>query len=148
MLQKRILLLVTLCLCFQPLQLAADFSAAGFFEGMNNAMNERRQRGFERELLERRLEHEREMLRLQQGPPESNPAPSRNFVVLPEIDFYGGDISQNGIRGVSLDTCVQICVENGLCLAVTWVPSQSWCFPKGQGFSKQLNESVVSVQVR
>lgn len=145
---KYSLLTLAVCLAMAPLHLAADGFSRGFAESINQALQERRQREFERELLERRLEHEREMLLLQQSPPTGSSVGAVGFPVFPEIDFMGGDITESGIRGVSLATCVQICADNGLCQAVTWVPEMSWCWPKGRGYIRQINEDVVSVQLR
>ena len=112
--------------------------------------NQRRaDRALERELLERQLEHERDMLEMQNERQVQRQVSSGNLRVLPEIDFYGADIAPNGIRGVSLDVCVQICAENRSCVAVSWVNERSWCFPKhGGGYQKRLNQDVTSVQVR
>jgi hypothetical protein len=145
---KNTSLLIVLYLIVQPLSLAAQGFAGGFAQGMNEAMQDRRERDFQRELLERQLQHERDMLSQRQATAESETSNSRSFRVLPEIDFYGADITQNGVRGITLDTCIQICIDNGSCAAVSWVPAQSWCFPKGRGYTKQLNENVVSVEIR
>lgn len=131
-------------------------AAAQFWTGMVQAQqdidarNERRaDRALQRELLEMQLQYEREMLEMQNERQVQRQVSSGNLRVLPEIDFYGADIAPNGIRGVSLDACVQICAENKSCVAVSWVNERSWCFPKhGGGYQKRLNQDVTSVQVR
>jgi hypothetical protein len=130
--------------------------AAQFFSGLAEAMKDnaasserRADRAHQRELLEMQLQHQRDMLDLQKEQQVQSQVRSGNLRVLPEIDFYGADIVPNGIRGVSLDTCVQICAENKVCVAVSWVNERSWCFPKhGSGYQKRLNQDVTSVQVR
>lgn len=150
---KNIALLIACYLVVQPMTLAAQSFESGFAQALADSLKERREREFQRELLERQLEHEREMLQLRQAPVRQEPAvrntdDGRRFVALNEIDFFGADLTQDGIRGVTLNTCVQICLDNQSCAAVSWVLTKSWCFPKRQGYTERINENVVSVEVR
>ena len=61
-------------------------------------------------------------------------------------DFVGGDYDAKGIRGVSLDQCVQICTKLNGCIAVSWVMAKSWCWPKHVVQRQaEYREGVVSV---
>ena len=137
-------------LLIQPIPLAAQFWE-GVARGMEDNQRDRNsnsQRQHEREMLELKLEHERSMLRSQQEQNVRSQLQSGGYMVFQDIDFQGSDLTKSGIRNVSIELCIKICAENRNCVAVTWVKAKSWCFTKQRGYIKQLNQSVISVQIR
>lgn len=148
------LTMMILCLSALP-QYAFAQNWGAFAEGFREGRKEQEQRRHERELLEMRLQHERDMLAAQQmqqnNDQASRQSPSINTAntsVLKGIDFFGGDITASGFKGVSINTCIQICVENASCVAVTYVESSSWCFPKNPSYISKANSGVVSMRLR
>lgn len=49
------------------------------------------------------------------------------MTVLLGRDFLGGDMTGEGIRGVSFDECQAICLNEPTCVAGTWVERNAWC---------------------
>jgi hypothetical protein len=62
----------------------------------------------------------------------SSPSGGERMTVLEGRDFLGGDMTSEGIRGVSFEECQAICLQEEDCVAVTWVESSAWCWPKSQ----------------
>lgn len=60
------------------------------------------------------------------------------------VDFTGGDLTQTGYRDISFAQCQQICLRNRRCVAVSYVPAQRWCWPKGEIAKTNRNSSVIS----
>lgn len=50
--------------------------------------------------------------------------------IYERTDFFGADLSPNGIRGVSLADCEQICRADASCAAWSYVHETRWCWPK------------------
>lgn len=66
---------------------------------------------------------------------ESTPSVTQpSTLVKPErykdIDFFGADISAQGVRGVSLLECDDICKGDSRCAAYSYVVETRWCWPK------------------
>lgn len=54
-------------------------------------------------------------------------------------DFFGLDLMQVGVKGVSLERCEEICSKDQKCKAYSYVQAKQWCFPKhgvGRSISK------------
>ena len=60
------------------------------------------------------------------------------------IDFTGGDLTQAGHREVSFAECQSICLSDDRCIAVSYVVSQRWCWPKNRILTTDRNPSVIS----
>lgn len=60
------------------------------------------------------------------------------------IDFYGMDLTREGLRGVSKYQCERYCIRNENCAAWTYVKSSRWCWPKSGVENISLADGVVS----
>ncbi len=45
-----------------------------------------------------------------------------------DTDIQGVDLTQKGIRGISLEECEQICISASDCADVSYVTSKQWCW--------------------
>jgi len=63
---------------------------------------------------------------------------------LEGVDFTGGDLTQSGFRNISFSQCQQICLRNARCVAVSYVVSSQWCWPKGVIASTQRRSGIIS----
>ena len=61
---------------------------------------------------------------------------NRNFKRYADTDFVGNDLTQTGIKGVSISQCESICKNMNQCNAYSFVENLKWCFPKS-GIGKQ-----------
>ena len=69
---------------------------------------------------------------------------SNRFEDFYSTDFFGDDITQMGYKGISIQDCQLICLENEECTAYSYIKSKEWCFPKvGTGQQKE-NPDVIS----
>ena len=59
------------------------------------------------------------------SPPADNPSG-----IFERTDFFGADLSPNGVRGVSLAECEQVCRSDSACAAWSYVHETRWCWPK------------------
>ena len=78
------------------------------------------------------------------APREATPAPLKEISRFDGKDFFGGDLSPKGVRGVSLSDCEQICRDNSSCAAYSYVIETRWCWPKSRVENVSLAEGVVS----
>ncbi len=46
------------------------------------------------------------------------------------VDLYGADLYCDGIRNVTLQTCVKTCTDDRRCVGVSSVDAKNWCWPK------------------
>ncbi len=65
---------------------------------------------------------------------------NRPFIEATSIDIPGYDLYPKGLRNMSLDQCRHACQATTNCVAWSYVPKKSWCFPKyGSGnYTKQM----------
>ena len=49
------------------------------------------------------------------------------------IDIAGADFDNQGLRGVSMEECEQVCAAIPQCRAVSYVVEKRWCWPKRDG---------------
>ena len=77
------------------------------------------------------------------------PLPDRRLELLPDTDLPGGDIGK--IFDTTLQSCVQACLGDENCRAVTYNQKARSCFPKGEGhgaaapFAGALSGRVVAL---
>ena len=45
-------------------------------------------------------------------------------------DMQGSDFDNKGLKGVTLEQCAAVCMQLEQCRAVSYVKSNSWCWPK------------------
>jgi hypothetical protein len=60
----------------------------------------------------------------------AQPAAQPRMTRYGDTDIRGGDLTQKGIRGISLETCEKICLEASDCAGVSYVTAKQWCWPK------------------
>jgi len=63
----------------------------------------------------------------------------------PGIDLYGADLYRNGIRNVTLQTCVQACKDDRRCVGVSYVEAKRWCWPKSSTRGRRRAPGITSV---
>lgn len=56
----------------------------------------------------------------------------------PGIDIMGGDLTENGIKGVALHECEALCMAEKSCAGISYVEAKRWCWPKT--FGGEVNE--------
>ncbi|WIV52057.1 PAN domain-containing protein [Marivivens sp. LCG002] len=99
------------------------------------------------ELLELRNIHRYEIASstapLPQPKPETK-APSNGTSNFPNVDFFGGDLTQQGYRNVSMSQCDAICRSNPSCAAWSYVISTNWCWPKSRVTNMSISDDVIS----
>jgi hypothetical protein len=66
--------------------------------------------------------------------------PAQTYQRYTDTDFFGADLTQTGIKGVSLARCEAICDAAQQCKAYSYVQSSQWCFPKF-GIDRQVPKS-------
>lgn len=71
--------------------------------------------------------------------PPASVLPAQTFQRYTDTDFFGADLTQAGIRGVSLARCEAICDAAQQCKAYSYVQSSQWCFPKF-GIDRQVSK--------
>ena len=64
--------------------------------------------------------------------PEQDPPAPPQFDLTTDTDLPGGDLTQTGLRGISLAACQQDCRDRAGCRGFAYVVSEQWCWPKGQ----------------
>lgn len=55
---------------------------------------------------------------------------TRSYQRYTDTDFFGADLTDTGIKGVSLRRCEEICDAEQSCRAYSYVQESRWCFPK------------------
>ncbi len=55
---------------------------------------------------------------------------NRPFTEATGIDIQGYDLYPKGLRNMTLDQCRHACQATSNCVAWSYVPKKSWCFPK------------------
>ena len=69
---------------------------------------------------------------------------SENFNRLSGIDLFGDDLNLEGIKGLSLTECENICLSDNSCRAYSFIKEKQWCFPKHDVGNPRENPKVVS----
>lgn len=75
---------------------------------------------------------------------ESTQAQRNLMTPISDVDFTGGDITQDGHKGVSFEQCQTICLRDSNCRAISYVVSRSWCWPKSDILERNINADVIS----
>lgn len=78
------------------------------------------------------------------APRETMPTTRREISRFDGQDFFGGDLSPTGVRGVSLPACEQICRDDPSCRAYSYVADTRWCWPKSRVENISLAQGVMS----
>ncbi|MDB0071643.1 PAN/Apple domain-containing protein [Planktomarina temperata] len=60
------------------------------------------------------------------------------------LDIVGGDLTENGFKGVNEKECQEICLENGACTGYSFVSQKNWCFLKDSTSQTIQNSEVTS----
>ena len=60
------------------------------------------------------------------------------------LDIVGGDLTENGFRGVNEKECQSICLKNDACTGYSFVNDKNWCFPKDKTSQTSKNSEVTS----
>lgn len=66
-------------------------------------------------------------------------SPVQTYQRYTDTDFFGADLTQTGIKGISLARCEAICDAALQCKAYSYVQSSQWCFPKF-GIDRQVSK--------
>lgn len=61
------------------------------------------------------------------------------------VDLYGADLYSNGIRNVTLQTCVKTCIDDRRCVGVSYVETKNWCWPKSSAIGRRPAAGITSV---
>ncbi|KZY32651.1 hypothetical protein A3731_27080 [Roseovarius sp. HI0049] len=69
--------------------------------------------------------------------------PSRAYQRYSNTDFFGADLTQRGIKGISLARCEAICDAEQKCRAYSYVRKSQWCFPKS-GIGRQVSKPGIT----
>ena len=69
---------------------------------------------------------------------------SGRFEDFYSVDFFGDDITALGNKGISVQDCQLICLENEECTAYSYIESKDWCFPKAGTGQQKENSDVTS----
>jgi hypothetical protein len=64
--------------------------------------------------------------------------------IVDGIDFLGGDMTKNGLRYISFEQCQRTCLSDDNCVAVTYIPSKQWCWPKNRVVKTKRNPEIIS----
>jgi hypothetical protein len=59
-------------------------------------------------------------------------------------DFFGDDLTPSGYKGVTVQECQLICLQNEDCAAYSYIESKKWCFPKHGTGKKRANANILS----
>jgi len=78
------------------------------------------------------------------GSAESDSTEPDTFNRLVGVDLFGDDLTSNGVKGISLGECEEICLSDNSCRAYSFVEGKQWCFPKGGIGKRQNNTGVIS----
>ena len=68
----------------------------------------------------------------------------KKFERLLHIDLFGDDITERGVKGISIRECENLCLSNNECVAYTYIVSKSWCFLKNGVGQPQHKPDVIS----
>jgi len=61
------------------------------------------------------------------------------------IDLFGADLYSDGIRNVTLQTCIKACTDDRRCVGVSYVEAKNWCWPKSSAHGRRPAAGVTSV---
>lgn len=62
------------------------------------------------------------------------------------VDYFGQDLTENGIRDVTIEQCEAYCNEIAQCIAYTYVRDMDWCWPKYGVGQRRSNSRMISGQ--
>jgi len=76
-------------------------------------------------------------------PAPAAPAPA-TIVLYPNLDILGHDLTESGIKGISLTECEALCIKNDNCSAFSYVKRKQWCWPKYGSGATASKAGIVS----
>lgn len=76
--------------------------------------------------------------------PEAPNTSASAFIRGVDVDIAGGDLTRDGIRGISMDRCEEICLSTDGCVGVSYVPASQWCWPKSRSGYPEPRQGVIS----
>lgn len=81
--------------------------------------------------------------------PHAVPAPATKqviqFSVFKNVDVFGGDLTEGGIRGITQQQCQDLCAGNTACVAYSFVADQrQWCWPKSSLGERSYKPGLIS----
>lgn len=77
-------------------------------------------------------------------PPIAPPPQVDNFQRFYDTDFFGNDMFQAGVKGISLDNCEAACRSRETCVAYTYIPETRWCWPKYAVGARSFKSRAIS----
>jgi hypothetical protein len=81
-------------------------------------------------------------------PPVAASLPAqRNFKLYADLDILGHDLTDAGIKNISLADCEGWCRANSSCTAFSYVQRQNWCWPKYGAGATAPSGGIISGQV-
>lgn len=63
------------------------------------------------------------------------------------VDLFGADLYADGIRNVTLQTCVKACQDDNRCVAVSYVEARNWCWPKSSTSGRRPAAGITSAMM-
>lgn len=60
------------------------------------------------------------------------------------FDLPGGDLTANGVQGISVKDCEQLCAVNTFCTGYSYVHDRQWCWPKAEYGTPLQRAGVIS----
>lgn len=69
-------------------------------------------------------------------------------IILRNNDIPGGDFDNQGLRGISIEQCLEVCLGIDRCIGFSWVERNGWCWPKHTESNAVSNTGVTSVIIR
>jgi uncharacterized caspase-like protein len=81
-------------------------------------------------------------------PPVDAAVPTpRTFKLYADLDILGHDLTDAGIKNISLADCEGWCRANSSCTAFSYVQRQNWCWPKYGAGATAPSTGIISGQV-
>ena len=82
-----------------------------------------------------------------QPPVEASLPAQRTFKLYADLDILGHDLTDAGIKNISLADCEGWCRANASCTAFSYVQRQNWCWPKFGAGATAPSTGIISGQV-
>lgn len=60
------------------------------------------------------------------------------------VDLFGEDLYKDGIRNVTLQTCIKACEEDQRCVGISYVEANKWCWPKSSTDGRRNASGITS----
>lgn len=101
--------------------------------------------GFEQNITDTKLRDTIRNCSTHQVEPQTNRlAPVSSMSVYDGYDIDGNDLTTTGIKGITFEQCQRGCLDDQNCIAVSYVVSSQWCWPKSGITSTTQRSGLVS----